>query len=152
MIENWEFECSLTEFETCSHWRSLSTTAPLFKNDTLFFAISPIGLGVPLKCPAPTWHFNRCCSTDWLLFCVFFQISAISCWDAFKSFISIHITRNLSLLSNNVTFGPDWRTTLMVALLPGKSIPVLGRTRNFSGDVVFICAENEPEKLTQNGN
>lgn len=133
---------------------------PLFKNVTLFFPMSPIGLGVPLKCPAPIWHFNRCCSTDWLLFCVFykwgkkssncipnrakckivtFQISAMSCWDAFKSFISIHITRNLSLLSSNVTFGPDWRTTLMVVLLPGKSIPVLGRTRNFSGDVVFIC-------------
>lgn len=63
----------------------------------------------------------------------------MSCCDAFKSLISMHMTKNLSLFNSNVTFGPDCRTTLMVVLLPGVRIPVLGRTRNFSGDVVFIC-------------
>lgn len=67
-----------------------------------------------------------------------FQISAMSCCDAFKSLISMHITKNLSLSSNNVMFGPGCSTTLIFILLPGGSIPVLGRTRNLSGDVVLI--------------
>lgn len=67
-----------------------------------------------------------------------FHISAISCWDAFKSFISMHMTKNLSLFSSNVMFGPGCNTTLIFALLPGGRTPVLGRTRNFSGDVVLI--------------
>lgn len=54
----------------------------------------------------------------------------------------MHMTKNLSLFSNNVTFGPDCSTTLIVALFPGVSIPVLGRTRNFSGEVVLICLKN----------
>lgn len=51
------------------------------------------------------------------------------------------MTKNLSLFSNKVIFGPDCRTTLMVTAAPGVSKPVLGRTRNFSGDVVFIYAQ-----------
>lgn len=112
-------------------------------------------------------HFRRCCSTERLLFCVFcnvfykqnvkktatqisiegqtcrlkstltFQMSAMSCCDAFKSAISMHMTKNLSLFRWSVS-GPDWRTTLIVMLVPGARMPVLGRTRNFSGDVVFI--------------
>lgn len=38
----------------------------------------------------------------------------------------------------------------MVVLLPGKSIPVLGRTRNFSGDVVFIWVTKEAKTLKTN--
>lgn len=67
-----------------------------------------------------------------------FHSSAMSCCVAFASSNSMHMTRNLSLFSNNVTLCPGWRTTFMLALLPGASTPVLGRTRNFSGDVVLI--------------
>lgn len=74
---------------------------------------------------------------------VTFHSSAMSCCVAFASSNSMHITKNLSLLSNNVTLCPGWRTTFMLALLPGAKTPVLGRTRNFSGDVVLICRRKQ---------
>lgn len=75
-------------------------------------------------------------------------MSAISCCDAFKSSISMHITRNLSLFKSNVTFGPDCNTTLIDAFAPGANIPVLGLTRNFSGEVVLIWLKKSNEQKT----
>lgn len=75
-----------------------------------------------------------------------FHSSAMSCWVAFASSNSMHITKNLSLFRNNSILCPGIRTTFMLALLPGVKTPVLGRTRNFSGDVVLICRQNQKVK------
>lgn len=99
-----------------------------------FFATSPgkcVDVGVQ--------HFNRCCSTRLLLLDVFFHNSAISCEVVLASDDnSMHITKNLSFVSTGIWW-PCCNTTLMTAFAPGARIPVLGRTRNFSGDVVLIC-------------
>lgn len=68
-----------------------------------------------------------------------FHNSAISCEPVFESGpSSMHMTRNLSLFST-VIWWPCCKTTLMAELAPGAKTPVLGRTRNLSGDVVFTC-------------
>jgi hypothetical protein len=45
--------------------------------------------------------------------------------------------RNLSLVSAG-DWKSGWSTTLMVTDAAGTNVPVLGRTLNFSGDVVLI--------------
>lgn len=64
----------LTEFETCNHWRSVSMTPPLFKNMLLLFDMSAPTLLLAFRFTfGPILHFSRCCSTDMLLFCVFYE-------------------------------------------------------------------------------
>jgi hypothetical protein len=66
-----------------------------------------------------------------------FQSSASSCVVISAELTGKFIMRNLSLVSAG-----DWKsgcsTTLMVTDAVGTNVPVLGRTLNFSGDVVLI--------------
>lgn len=69
-----------------------------------------------------------------------FHNSVMSCKLVLASELnSMHMTRNLSLF-NVANSWPCCRTTLILVVAPGASTPVLGRTRNFSGEVVFICS------------
>lgn len=70
-----------------------------------------------------------------------FHSSVNSCADNSVDSIGILITKNLSRESPP-SWKPGNKDTVMVARSPGFKHPTLGRTRNFSGEVVFICHRN----------
>lgn len=142
-----------------SKWRDEDTRSPPWSKP-----LPTPTIGAPFRITSV--HFKRCCSTCMLLLAVFYKArflrrknvksnknpysissfvltlhnSLMSCGLVFEaSSSSMHMTRNLSLLSVANVLLPWTNTTLILLLAPGGRTPVLGRTRNFSGDVVLIC-------------